>query len=113
MRSVLALALLLVGGASNAMPMQLDFTAVFQFGPVQSVSGSFSYDAASATAPIDSLTGIALTMSDHTYSLSEIGFLNQPGGVTIGGTIAGVDTMQWGTDDFRFVFDPSNSFTPR
>jgi hypothetical protein len=87
----------------------LNFTANgFAAGaPQNPVSGSFTYEAASATSPVTALDSVNLTIAGHTYALVDIGFLSPYGGgpdTVIGGVSNGVADVTSGTDDFYLVW---------
>lgn len=68
-------------GTAHAISIRLDFEAT-NFtdspsgavipAPVETVGGSFLYEAASINSTIDYLTGINLTIYGHSYSLAEV-----------------------------------------
>jgi hypothetical protein len=67
-----------MAGTSSVIPIQMSFTAA-GFGPGapdELVSGTFISEAASITSPTVPLTSISLSIGGHTYSLSELGFVN-------------------------------------
>jgi hypothetical protein len=75
--------------------------------PVQSVTGSISFEASSLYAPIDHLSAIDLTINGHSYTLQEVGFITDtPADVAqwpttiVGGKLNGVDALNHYTDDF-------------
>ena len=109
---VLATFSLLVASAAHAMPITVSFTAtgfVPSLGsnpaPVDPVSGTIVWDAASVNSPINSLTSISLLIDGHTYSLGEIGFENFTTVVFIGGLVSGINSVVPATDDFFFEWD--------
>jgi hypothetical protein len=66
---------------AGAIPITVSFTAASFIeleeavaAPMDPVTGSIVYDAASTTSNINSLTSINLTITGHTYLLSEVGF---------------------------------------
>ena len=73
--------------------------------PEDPLSGSISWEAASATSPIDYLTAIDLSISGHTYTLAELAFDNNFGliGRIIYGSLNGQPVYS-GTDDFWISF---------
>lgn len=108
---VLAAFSLLVASAAHAMLITVSFTAnnfVPNTGstpaPVDPVSGTIVWDAASVNSPINSLTSISLVIDGHTYSLGEIGFENFTNDVFIGGLLNGIRALAPGTDDFFFFW---------
>ena len=109
---VLAAFSLLVTSGAHAMPITLSFTAsnfVPSLGsnppPVDPVSGTIVWDAASVNSPINSLTSISLVIDGHTYSLGEIGFVNFTNVAFIGGLVSGINSVVPATDDFFFEWD--------
>jgi hypothetical protein len=71
---------------AGAIPITVSFTAVSfieleeaSVAPMDPVTGSIVYDAASTTSNINSLTSINLTITGHTYLLSEVGFTSPAG----------------------------------
>jgi hypothetical protein len=93
---------------AGAIPITVSFTAASFIeleeavaAPMDPVTGSIVYDAASTTSNINSLTSINLTIAGHTYLLSEVGFISPAGSnQLIGGLFFGVGGMFHGTDDF-------------
>ena len=68
---------------AGAIPITVSFTAASFIeleeavaAPMDPVTGSIVYDAASTTSNINSLTSINLTITGHTYLLSEVGFIS-------------------------------------
>jgi hypothetical protein len=84
---------------ASAIPITVSFTATgFNVGaPTDPVTGSIGYDAASTTAPPNSLTSINLTIAGHAYSLAEVGFADS---TVIGALINGVNFVGASTNDF-------------
>lgn len=109
-----ALVLIAANSSAHAISFTLDFTAtgltVFGTGspPTNPVTGVITYDAASLTAPIDSLTSINLTIDGHSYSVGETGFFNNGDNSWFGGLINGVTSLNAGTTDFVLSFDRVN-----
>lgn len=106
-----AIALFLQFGTipAQAIPIEVNFT-IEDFIPRYTstpppddlVIGRIIYEAESITANIDSLTAIDLTIDGHTYSISEIDYISPFfSRQKIGGTLAGVNAISSGTDDFR------------
>jgi len=95
---------------ASAIPITVSFTASgFQDGaPTDPVTGSIVYDAASTTAPPNSLTSIDLTIAGHTYSLDEVGFSV---GTIIGSTLDGVGVVIGDLNTF-FIEWTASSITP-
>jgi hypothetical protein len=94
---------------ASAVEVTLNFTATnFEPAPAPDavVSGSFVYEAASETSPIDALLGVSLTIGGHAYALSELSFGSPSGGNSqwIYGSL-GDDSIILGTNDFLFRFD--------
>jgi hypothetical protein len=102
---------------AGAIPITVSFTAVSFIeseeavaAPMDPVTGSIVYDAASTTSNINSLTSINLTITGHTYLLSEVGFISPfgstqlppPFGSTqlIGGLLNTVPRIDVFTNDF-------------
>jgi len=123
----------------SATPIVMNFT-VEGFGstaPENSVTGTISWDADSATSQINSLTSINLTINGHTYGLPELAYLNAMSGsipiayiggyiggtastwgvLSMGGTAStgGVRSITQGTNDFWIVWrtDTLNPFSFR
>ena len=103
-------------GIAHAVTVQLDFEAAgFAFGPitgapapVDPVSGSVLYEAASTVSSIDSLTAISLTIDTYTYSLDEVGFTTE--GTSnprqcIGGNVTAICNTGGASNDFRIRWD--------
>jgi hypothetical protein len=105
--------LLLVSPVLSATPIAVSFVAsvATSGAPTNPVSGTIVYEAASPTADILSLLSIDLTISGHSYTLGEVGFLT---GSTqrIGGILNGVDTINVGTTDFWLAWNKSNLDLP-
>lgn len=58
----------------QAIPITLSFH-ITDFTPAgPPISGTIGYDAATETAPIDSLSSVNLTIAGYTYGLGELGF---------------------------------------
>jgi PEP-CTERM motif len=92
---------------AGAIQIRVSFTAVSftEFeealpAPMDPVTGSIVYDAASTTSNINSLTSINLTIAGHTYQLSEVGFAPLGSDQLIGGLSFGVGGISHHTDDF-------------
>jgi hypothetical protein len=102
--------------AAHANPFTVTFTAtdfvpLFPSSPTPDdlVSGSMTYQAASMNSPIDSLTGVSLTLSGHSYSLAEVGFLDLGLGIEeIGGMVDGVNGSGSNENDFLMIWDTSS-----
>src|SRR5262245_29983295 len=115
--AVPAVLLALAAGSAGAIPVTTSFTAVGfspSPAPTDPVSGVITWEAASLTAPIDSLTSVSLTIAGHVYGLDELAFDSSPdySMVMIGGRTGGVWTAYVGTDDFWLMFDRVSA-TPR
>ena len=97
----LILVLLFVGRISpaRAIPITVSFdVAGFGAGaPTDPVIGSITYDAASTTSNINSVTSVSLTIAGHVYTVGELGF--QPDNL-IGGLLNGTGVVLGGTNDF-------------
>jgi hypothetical protein len=93
---------------AGAIPITVSFTAVSfieleeaSAAPMDPVTGSIVYDAASTTSNINSLTSINLTITGHTYLLSEVGFISPFGSdQLIGGLLNTVPRIDVFTNDF-------------
>jgi PEP-CTERM motif len=93
---------------AGAIPITVSFTAASFIeleeavaAPMDPVTGSIVYDAASTMSNINSLTSINLTIAGHTYLLSEVGFISPAGSnQLIGGLSFGVGGILHHTDDF-------------
>jgi hypothetical protein len=94
---------------AGAIPITVSFTAVSFIeleealaAPMDPVTGSIVYDAASTTSNINSLTSINLTIAGHTYLLSEVGFISPFGSnqQLIGGLLNTVPRIDVFTNDF-------------
>jgi hypothetical protein len=100
-----AASILLVSGQAVAANYKLSFVAS-GFTPVSApanpVTGSITFSAASLGSPITGISALDLTIVDHKYSVSEVGYLNNYVGLfeVVGGTIGGVETAVSGTNDF-------------
>lgn len=114
-----ALFLCLLGsGPAWAAPITMNFSA-YGFGPSNGnpaphdpVSGTIVWEAASATAPIDSLLSVDLTINGHVYQLNEIEFTHVVGGIHLIGGGPFPDSVGNLTNDFWLSFDTSTG-TPR
>lgn len=110
--AALAALLALVAGSVSAIQVTTSFTAVAP--GVAPISGSITWEAASLTAPIDSLTSVDLTIRGHAYTLGELAFLSpffeSPSGDTdlIGAAVSGLLQVNEGVDDFWLLFDRSS-----
>jgi hypothetical protein len=94
---------------ARAITVELDFTAV-DFPPASpnaSISGRFTYEAASLTSPATSLTSVDLTISGHTYTLGEVGVALFGDTEVIGSTIEGVGNLQSGVNTFVLSYIPA------
>jgi hypothetical protein len=119
-RRLAALVLLFgLAAPAAAVPITLQFTAT-GFGttaPTDPVTGTFVYEAASATSNIDSLTSVSLTINGYVYTLGEIGFSNDSFGDTgwtiIGATTFGIPSLASGTNDFVLAFYPNDLDKPK
>jgi hypothetical protein len=91
---------------ARAITVELDFTAVdFPPGsPNTSLTGRFTYQAASLTSPLTSLTSVDLTIDGHAYTLGEVGAVSGPDDQLIGTTIEGVGTVESGVNSFAFSY---------
>ena len=80
--------------ASN-FPSYFDpYSSNYQAAPDDPITGSISYEAASLTAPIESLLSVDLTIAGHSYVIDEIGFARlEPYGMVIGGLSTGGPTQ--------------------
>jgi hypothetical protein len=108
-KAFLGLIALLVGGLAQAVPVQVDFTANFATGPSPAVSGSFFYEAATLTGPVQSLTGVNLNVNGHAYTLAELGFLNFSNSILIGGAVNSANTIVgFAFHDFFFNFSQTS-----
>jgi hypothetical protein len=103
----LAIALLLTVGVGQAaaLPFVLTFTATVPGYPGSPISGSFNYDAASITAPVNALTAVNLTLDGQVYTLADTGFENGVSVSVIGGLLNGAPVVAAGTNDFYLSFD--------
>ncbi|MEO8752014.1 MAG: hypothetical protein ABI624_04980 [Casimicrobiaceae bacterium] len=77
--------------------------------PVDPVSGTLVYEAASITTPIESILSISLTIAGYTYSASEIVFLSEFGIFNLGGSLDGLGSGNF-ENDFVMVWD--DTLTP-
>ncbi len=106
------LAMMGMAGTAHALAFQMEFT-VTNFipltAPVDPVSGSITYEAASDTAVVDSFISVDLTIAGHVYTISELGFeVVFAANFTIGGIAnGGVAHLLGFTDDFRIAWDPT------
>lgn len=107
-----AIAVLSVAAASyaQAVPVTLTLSAVGfrSFAPVQSFSGIFTYEAASITSTISSMTSVSMSIAGHAYTLGEIAYQSPWGGSGSYDMIYGVlnaTGVSGGTDDFYLYFD--------
>jgi len=105
-------------GVAQAIPVTLQFTATdFRswFGtasPYTSISGTIVYEAASLTAPIQSLTSVDLNIGGTAFSVANVGIqspydANYPNMSALGGVISANDrvgSMFGGTTDFWLLF---------
>jgi len=115
-RLLASLSLLLAfAGPASAIPVTMQFTVSGFVGqtsgttaPTDPVTGTIVWEAASATAVIDSLTSIDLVINGVNYTKNETGFSSSGGSSTIGGTINGVSGLHNNTDDFFINFSQSN-----
>ncbi len=104
------LAMMGMAGTAHALAFQMEFTATnFSGGaPVDPVSGSITYEAASDTAVVVSFISVDLTIAGHVYTISELGFqFLATTNFTIGGSASGVSGIPGNTDDFRIGWDPT------
>lgn len=93
MKKLLLSLLLLLPLTAQAISIKADFTAS-QYDFPSDISGSFVYEAASLSSPIDSLLSIDLTIEGDTYSLSDIGFtLRGSDLMIVGGILNGAGTI--------------------
>lgn len=106
--------LLAFAGPASAIPITMEFTVSGFVGqtsgtpaPTDPVSGTIVWEAASASADIDSLTSISLVINGHPYTLGETGFLSSEGSSTIAGTNNTVFGLVNGTNDFSIAFSQS------
>jgi hypothetical protein len=101
-KSVTVLALLFVVSAAKADVFTVNFTASgFGAGaPQDPLSGSFTYEAASATSPVTALDSVNLTIAGHAYTLGEVSVASPYLGVytVIGGALNGVGVVGPGND---------------
>ena len=108
---VLAGAIVAIGSATpaRAMTVELDFTAVDfpASAPNTSLTGRFTYEAASLTSAIMSLTSVNLTISGHAYTLGEVGASSSRDAQLIGTTIEGVGNVENGVNTFAFGYSLS------
>jgi hypothetical protein len=100
----------------HAITVHLDFEATgFALGsstgapaPIDPVTGSIFYEAASVIADIDSLTAISLTIGTHTYSLDEVGFITEGTSNArqcVGGNFNAICNVGGASNDFRIRWD--------
>lgn len=97
-----ASALALAASCAQAAPIQhtWDFTATFAESGVGTVHGSIT-----ATLDLDNfvsgtIDAIDLTLNGHTYSASEVGYLNNAGWLFFGGKFADETVIVSGHNDF-------------
>ena len=102
----------LASAGPHASPILIEFTATGFTNlidatppPADPVSGAIVYNAASTTAPIDSLASISLSIAGHTYLLDEVGFIPDPAIGLVGGTIDGVGGSGNFEDDFLLLWE--------
>ena len=95
---------------AGAIPITVSFTAASFIeleeavaAPMDPVTGSIVYDAASTTSNINSLTSINLTIAGHTYLLSEVGFTSP----------FGINQSIFGLLNGAFIFNGTNDFDIR
>ncbi len=101
------------GAPARAITVKLDFTANFPEGaPESTLTGEFTYQAASVTSPIDSLTSVDLTIAGYAYTLGEVDFDTEEAVETteIGSTINGFGVVVPGTDSFSLTYNPNAGF---
>lgn len=100
--------------AASATPITMSFTASgFQNAGTQypgldgPVTGSLSWDGASVNDPIAALTGINLAIAGHSYTLPEVGVINNGTSSVVGGQAHGVNAVvgDGSADDFLMTFD--------
>ena len=113
---LLAAGLLVAPMAAFAVPITMQFTASgFGSGaPTDPVTGQIVWDAASATATIDSLTSISLVIAGHSYVLGEIAFESPWSGGSydaIYGGVNGIGILD-GTTDFWMIWDRTSGTSP-
>lgn len=88
----------------SAIPIVMNFTVegFDSTAPEDSIAGTISWDADSATSQINSLTSINLAINGHTYDLAELAYLNAMSGsipyTYIGGSIGGTAST-WGVSN--------------
>jgi hypothetical protein len=114
----IGLFMFVMGGMAQASTFQVSFVASnfsppTPYGPV---AGSIWYVAASATAPIEAITQVDLSIAGHVYGLSEVGFVSSPGSYqAIGGIPDGVMSLlfvvPWHdyVDDFMLMWSLDTS----
>jgi PEP-CTERM motif len=108
MLSVAAVAAMAFAAPAQAITVELNFTANFSANaPQTTVTGQFIYEAPTLTSDITSLTSVDLTISGHTYTLSELGFSGSlfPGTDTIGTIDPALGIVDFGKDTFSLSFD--------
>lgn len=105
----LCVATLLAGFTASAVavPVTMQFS-VGGFGssaPTDPVFGTITWQAASATSTIDTLTSISLVIDGHSYNLAEIGYIASYSGDidAIFGSLDGVANRN-GYDDFTILW---------
>lgn len=98
-------------GVAHAVPVTMQFTATGfpvpggNAAPTDPVTGTFVWEAASATAPIVSLSSINLTLNGHAFTLGEVDFLSDSSFSVIGGTSSGAGGVSTATDDFYITWN--------
>jgi hypothetical protein len=105
----IGLFMFVMGGMAQASTFQVSFVAS-NFSPpgapVDPVTGSIWYVAASATAPIEAITQVDLSIAGHVYGLSEVGFVSSPGSYqAIGGIPDGVMSLLFVVPWHHYVDD--------
>ena len=115
-RLLASLSLLLAfAGPASAIPITMQFAVSGFVGqalipiaaPTDPVTGTIVWEAASATADIDSLTSINLVINGHSYTLGGTGFVSSGGSSTIGGIESSVYGLTNSTNDFYIAFSQS------
>ncbi len=79
--------------------------------PTDPVFGTIVWEAPGIHDPVQSIDSIDMSLAGHTYSVSEIGYLNNFGTSMIGGLSEGVDMMLGSTHDFWISWNP-NTLAP-
>jgi hypothetical protein len=78
--------------------------------PQNPVSGSFVFEAASATSPITALDSVNLTIAGHAYALADVSFHSPSGTATvIGGSTGGPNSIVSGANDFYIEWTTAKS----